>query len=77
MMMLLTRIGMNSKLVITGDPDQHDRGFTVNGLTDFTRRIDACIDENTPNDIQVVHFGNNDVERNPVIKRVLSLYKAV
>ena len=32
MLMLLTRIGKNSKLVITGDPAQHDRGFEKNGL---------------------------------------------
>ena len=74
MMMLLTRIGMGSKLVITGDPDQHDRGFAVNGLSDFSRRLDNCIDDRTHGDIQVVRFGYEDVERHPVIRRVLHLY---
>jgi len=74
MMMLLTRIGMGSKLVITGDPDQHDRGFSVNGLKDFTGRLDRCIDEQTQSDIQVVKFEYEDIERHPVIRRVLSLY---
>lgn len=74
MMMLLTRIGMNSKLVITGDPHQHDRGFTVNGLTDFTSRYDKHIDESIYNDIQIVNFTHEDVERHPVIRRILHMY---
>lgn len=39
MIMLLTRIGKNSKMVINGDPAQHDRGFGQNGLADFVRKI--------------------------------------
>lgn len=74
MLMLLTRIGNGSKLVITGDPQQHDRGFTINGLTDFVRRYESTIDEQTLKDIQVVRFTHADVERHPVIKRVLDLY---
>jgi phosphate starvation-inducible protein PhoH and related proteins len=76
MMMLLTRIGMNSKLVITGDPEQHDRGFAVNGLTDFTRRLGKCIDEQTHSDIQVVKFGAEDIERHRIIGKILNLYNA-
>lgn len=74
MLMLLTRIGMGSKLVITGDPQQHDRGFTVNGLNDFADRLNTCIDESTNADIQVVQFTHADVERHPVIRKVLHLY---
>ena len=40
MLMLLTRIGNNSKMIITGDPKQHDRGFEQNGLTDFLQRYE-------------------------------------
>ena len=36
MLMILTRIGKGSKLVITGDPLQHDRDFSVNGLADVS-----------------------------------------
>ena len=35
MKMLLTRIGVGSQMVITGDLRQHDRGFGDNGLKDF------------------------------------------
>ena len=37
--MLLTRLGANSRLVITGDLDQHDRHFEMNGLEDFLQRF--------------------------------------
>jgi phosphate starvation-inducible PhoH-like protein len=39
MKMLLTRIGDGSKLIVTGDLNQHDRGFTSNGLADFIDRL--------------------------------------
>ena len=39
MKMLLTRIGDNSKLIVTGDLDQHDRGYQDNGLKKFTDRL--------------------------------------
>lgn len=74
MMMLMTRIGMGSKLVITGDPNQHDRGFGTNGLNDFLRRLSASTDSNALRDIKVVRFLAQDVERHPVIKHVLNLY---
>lgn len=74
-LMLLTRIGTGSKLVITGDPDQHDRGFAVNGLSDFLHRMDNCIDERTTDKLRIVRFTNADVERHPVIKHVIELYK--
>lgn len=42
MKMLLTRIGENSKMIVTGDTEQWDRkelGTTVSGLADITRRL--------------------------------------
>lgn len=70
MLMLLTRIGQNSKMIITGDQRQHDRGFEHNGLSDFLRRIDGKeIDE-----IKHVKFSHQDVERHPVIPKILRLY---
>jgi predicted ribonuclease YlaK len=37
--MLLTRIGQNSRMVLTGDLAQHDRNLHENGLFDFIRRL--------------------------------------
>ncbi len=39
MKMLLTRLGDNSKMIVTGDLDQHDRGYETNGLKCFMERL--------------------------------------
>lgn len=71
MLMLMTRIGQGSKLIITGDPDQHDRGFDVNGLSDIISRL-----EKEPQDgFGLVQFTEQEVVRHPIIKKVLRLYR--
>lgn len=70
MKMLLTRIGEGSKIVVTGDLAQHDRGYNDNGLKDFTIRISK---KNT-HTIGCVHFTRKDVERHPSVVEVLNLY---
>lgn len=75
MLMMLTRIGRNSKLVITGDPAQHDRGFERNGLVDLMRKLNVDSQEEH-HDIHVCQFTSEHVERHPVIKKVLKLYGA-
>lgn len=70
MKMVLTRIGENSKMIITGDINQHDRGFEKNGLKDFIARF-----ANKKSDhISVLEFDNSDVERHPIIEEILELY---
>ena len=39
MKMLLTRLGENSRIVITGDLEQHDRHGEINGLEDFLNKF--------------------------------------
>lgn len=73
MMMVLTRIGKDSKVVITGDPKQYDRGYSNNGLSDLLQRVE--FQENMTENIGVVEFGEEDVERHPVIPIVLEMYK--
>jgi phosphate starvation-inducible PhoH-like protein len=70
MKMLLTRIGENSKLVITGDLDQHDRHSETNGLEDFTNKLRRT----RAVSIHSVEFHKNDVERDVVVKEVLDIY---
>jgi phosphate starvation-inducible protein PhoH and related proteins len=73
MKMFLTRIGNNSKMIITGDLAQSDlKG--LNGLEDLIRRLNTHGQEMT--NIKQVHFGLDDIVRNPVIKNVLKLYKS-
>ncbi len=66
---ILTRIGENSKIVVTGDINQSDRG-TENGLSDFIRRISLY----NPEGISIVKFDNKDIERHPIISTVLKMY---
>jgi phosphate starvation-inducible PhoH-like protein len=73
MLMLLTRLGKDSKVVVTGDPDQYDRGFENNGLTDLLNRCNGQINDSSW--LNVVEFDDGDVERNPVIKRILKMYR--
>lgn len=69
MKMLLTRLGNNSRIIVTGDITQHDRGFEANGLKDFIVRLS---DRNTC--IGAVEFSKQDVERHPAVKEVLEIY---
>ena len=69
MMMLLTRIGFGSKLVIIGDPEQTDivtEDYT--GLDDLLNRL-IVSDE-------IAHVRLKDVYRSPVVKEVLNMYNS-
>ena len=68
--MVLTRIGDNSRLVLTGDLQQHDRGYDVNGMKDFLDRLKRCGSKG----IAVIEFTNKDVIRHPIIEDVLRVY---
>lgn len=70
MLMLLTRIGNNSKMAITGDIKQHDRGFEQNGLKDFLEKLET---KSIPG-IEVVRYRAGDVERHKIIKHILDIY---
>lgn len=70
MKMLLTRIGTNSKLVITGDLEQNDLN-QKNGLQDFLDKIRG----RRSNSINSVEFSDKDIEREEVVKEILDIYK--
>ena len=70
MKMLLTRIGTGSKIVVTGDLNQHDRGYESNGLKMFIERL---MDKGSES-IKYISFGNTDIERHPAVAEVLRLY---
>ena len=72
MKMLLTRIGNNSKMIITGDLAQSDL-HGINGLQDLSKRLDYY--GNGMNSISRIHFSVDDVVRHKVIKDILHLYK--
>lgn len=70
MKMLLTRIGNNSRIFVTGDLAQHDRGYEVNGLRDFITRLQSTSSKM----MGVVEFQQGDVERHPAVAEVLKIY---
>ena len=70
MKMLLTRLGTNSRIVVTGDLNQHDRGYENNGLKDFIN----LLQQRNSDLIGVVEFYKQDVERHPAVTEVLSIY---
>jgi phosphate starvation-inducible PhoH-like protein len=68
--MALTRISAGSKMVITGDLAQHDRGYEKNGLLDFTEKLKL----KQSSLIDIVEFVHSDIQRHPAVKEVLSIY---
>jgi len=67
--MLLTRLGEGSKMAVTGDLAQADR-LKDNGLIDFTNRL---LELNLTH-IDIVNFGQGDIERHDAVKEVLQVY---
>jgi len=70
MKMLLTRLGENSKLVVTGDLDQYDRECETNGLDDFLHKFRG----KRSSSITSVEFQTEDIQREEVVKEVLDIY---
>jgi phosphate starvation-inducible PhoH-like protein len=68
--MLLTRIGVGSKIVVTGDTDQTDRKRPDNGLMDLENRITSW---QIPG-LELCKFDMRDVQRHPMIEHILKLY---
>ena len=73
MKVVLTRIGEGTRIFVTGDMDQHDRGRVMNGLRDFINRL------NQASTCHIAHceFGKKDIERHPCVAEVLDLYGEV
>jgi phosphate starvation-inducible PhoH-like protein len=69
MKMLLTRLGEGSMMAVTGDLAQADR-LKDNGLIDFTNKLL----EINPTHIDIVNFGQGDIERHEAVKEVLKVY---
>jgi len=68
--MLMTRIGIGSKIVITGDVEQADRNQSDNGLMDLCDRLQ----QNAVHGIAVCPLESRDVQRHKIIGAVLKLY---
>jgi len=70
MKMLLTRLGENSRLIITGDLEQYDRANEVNGLEDFLDKFRG----KRSTSISSFEFQRSDIQREEVVKEILDIY---
>ncbi len=71
MKMLLTRLGTDSKMVVTGDLQQADRPSN-NGLLEF---LGLYNDFKGHRYVDLVQFDVQDVERHEAVKEILAIYK--
>jgi hypothetical protein len=72
MLMLTTRIGEGSKMVITGDLKQSDR-CADNGLLDIMNKIKAY-KKNNEASIEMVEMKYSDIERSPIVSKILEIF---
>lgn len=77
MKMLLTRVGTNSRLVITGDleqfdilPEKRNCEENINGLEDFLNKFRG----RRSSSIASFEFTNDDIQREDVVKEILEIY---
>lgn len=70
MKMMLTRLGENSKMIVTGDTDQSDFSADKNGLVDLVRRIEGLDLEY----IERVIMNGDDIVRHPAVSEVIKVY---
>ncbi len=71
MKMFLTRFGMNSRMVICGDPHQVDipGGERMSGLNDAVQRLEGVAG------IQTIRFNSSDVVRHPLVGKIVDAYE--
>jgi phosphate starvation-inducible PhoH-like protein len=69
MKMFLTRLGEESRMVVTGDPSQSDLpGGRPEGL------IEALSNLAQVEGVAVAHFSDKDVVRHPLVSRIVRAY---
>ena len=72
MKMFLTRMGMNAKFMVTGDPGQIDLPRKVSsGLKDAIKILSR------KNGIDIIHLDDTDVIRHPIVKKVIDAYNKI
>ncbi|EGX67585.1 PhoH family protein [Collinsella tanakaei] len=70
MKMFLTRLGFNSKFIITGDATQRDLPIKRGGLTDIEDILADVAD------VSFIHLGRSDVVRHQLVGRIVEAYDA-
>jgi phosphate starvation-inducible PhoH-like protein len=65
--MLLTRLGWNSTMVVTGDPGQTDLLPELSGLAEAAAKLEAL------KDVAVVRLVESDIVRHPLVGKMLTV----
>ena len=65
--MLLSRLGWNSTMVVTGDPDQSDLLDGISGLRDMARKLESV------EGIAVEYLRETDIVRHPLVAKMLEV----
>ena len=74
MKMLLTRIGIRTNMVVTGDLNQSDLP-KENGLNDIVSKLKTFDNaHNETKQIEIIELTNVDIERSEVVKKVIQIY---
>jgi len=76
MLMLTTRLGSGSKMVVTGDLKQTDKPIE-NGLNDFIERFkkyDRKREEKDKTSIEIVELDKMDIQRSKIVQNVIDMY---
>jgi phosphate starvation-inducible PhoH-like protein len=77
MKMLMTRLGLNSKMIILGDNEQKDN-IKISGLEDFLNKYNSYYQDfkQDNNDlIKIINMNDDDVLRSPLVKQIINIYK--
>jgi phosphate starvation-inducible PhoH-like protein len=70
MLMALTRLGFNSKMIVTGDITQIDLPKTsMSGLVEAVKLLSGI------KQIGLIHFDKSDVMRHPIVTRIIAKYE--
>ena len=70
MKMFLTRLGYNSKMVITGDESQIDLKSSIKSGIIIASNLLKDIE-----DIALIKFDNKDVVRHPLVSKIIAAYE--
>jgi len=70
--MIMTRIGIGSKIVITGDVEQTDRRTPENGLLDLLTKLDGG--KGVIPGLASCKFDMRDIQRHKIIEHILKMY---
>ena len=79
MKMILTRLGENSKIVVTGDTSQCDLELSENGLDNLLKLLKKYY-ENTyemyGDNIGIIEMNSEDIKRNIFVKKIIDVYSS-